>query len=85
MKLLIAILLTAPVVACGPVCLPNATRCAGTLVEVCDADGIWDVAEDCAAVGDGAWQCCPVPADELGPAAHACLPADVACPVEVSP
>ena len=85
MKLLIAILLISPVAACGPVCLPNATRCAGTLVEVCNTDGIWDVAEDCAAVIEDAWQCCPVPADELGPGGHACLPADAVCPAAEAP
>ena len=73
--------------ACGPfaVCTPNETRCTGTLVEVCDADGQWDLAEDCAAVSgdeEPLWTCCPVPADELGPAGHACLPAADACPAE---
>lgn len=78
---------TATLCACGPmrVCTPTETRCAGSFVEVCDADGQWSPAEDCAAVvgaDEPAWVCCPVPADELGPAGHACLPPDVACPAE---
>jgi hypothetical protein len=54
-------------------------------LEVCDADGHWSPGADCASVvGDDepAWMCCAVPEDEFGPAGHACLPADVACPAE---
>ena len=86
MKHLLAIVaFTVTLAACGPlpVCTPADTRCTGTLIEVCSADGLWDVAEDCASVtSDDApiWMCCPVPADELGPAGHACLPAADACP-----
>ena len=86
--LLAAISLTATLAACGPmhVCAPTQTRCLGSLVEICNGDGHWQTAEDCAAVsGDGApvWLCCPVPADELGPAGHACLPAaNAMCPAE---
>ncbi|HJK90611.1 MAG TPA: hypothetical protein RMH26_07690, partial [Polyangiaceae bacterium LLY-WYZ-15_(1-7)] len=43
---------TATLCACGPmhVCTPTETRCAGSFVEVCDADGRWSPAEDCAGV-----------------------------------
>lgn len=73
---------------CGPMklCAPGETRCIGSLVEVCNGDGRWDIAEDCAGVSSdesAVFMCCPVPADDLGEAGHACLPASpnaVACP-----
>jgi hypothetical protein len=85
MNRLIAIaLFAAALCACRPVpvCAPSATRCTGSLVEVCDADGQWSQAQDCAAVAGGdapAWVCCAVPADEHGPGGCTCLPPDLAC------
>ncbi len=70
---------TATLCACGPmhVCTPTETRCAGSFVEVCDADGRWSPAEDCAGVvrvDEPAWVCCAVPADSSA------LPARVPSP-----
>jgi len=74
--------------ACGPraLCTPQQTRCVGSFVEVCDADGRWRSTEDCAAIitegsrpWEGAWKCCSVPADELGPEGHSCVPPELTC------
>jgi hypothetical protein len=52
-------------------CAPEALRCAGTRLEVCDADRRWGLVADCATVTPGVWACCPaqeacVPAAECG-------------------
>ena len=36
-------------------CDPGDARCDGDAVEVCDADGYWDISVDCNA---GSWACC---------------------------
>ena len=62
-----------------PPCTPNQTRCTASFVEVCDDGGSWQNANDCGAIaGDGVepWLCCWAPQDDLGPAAHACMPRD---------
>ena len=78
MKRAIAMWLMATMTSCGPQdeCVPSDTRCNGSRVEVCDADGEWELAQDCRSI-PGDFSCCWVPADELGPAGHACL---AACP-----
>jgi hypothetical protein len=54
------------------VCLPASTRCNGTLVEVCNADGWWSKVLDCAAMQPGEWQCGWAPNDALGDEGHTC-------------
>ncbi len=80
-KVLMMIVCTALTGACWPEppCTPNETRCTGSFVEVCDEGGGWQNANDCGAIaGDGVepWLCCWAPQDDLGPAAHACMPRD---------
>jgi hypothetical protein len=55
-------------------CVPEALRCQGTRLEVCDADRNWARVVDCADVTPGVWVCCPdqatcVPAAACGPSA----------------
>jgi hypothetical protein len=78
MMKLLSIFLAVSVTACLPEpCVPDATRCDGSFVDVCGVGNYWEAGIDCSAVsgGDEAWMCCPVPADEFGPAGHACVPA----------
>jgi hypothetical protein len=58
-------------------CVPEATRCDGSFVDVCGVGNTWEPAVDCSGVSGGGepWLCCPVPADEFGPAGHACVEA----------
>ncbi len=47
--------------SCSDQCETEVTRCAGDAVEICNADGDWDVVMECGEVwsADGAeWQCC---------------------------
>ncbi len=63
--------------ACGPLCSPNQTRCQHQSVEICDANERWVEIQSCDGIqsdDDTPWTCCAVPADELGPASHACSP-----------
>jgi hypothetical protein len=64
--------------SCDDGCDVGATRCAGTVVQVCDGDAQWRDAQDCGAIVDlgdgGAWACCA--ADDAGPE---CWPG-AACP-----
>ena len=49
------------VTSCSDQCETETTRCAGNAVEICNADGDWDVVMECDDVWsiDGAsWQCC---------------------------
>lgn len=58
---------------CGPACTAAEVRCADNAVEVCDANGEWEVAMNCDDVSSAecaVWMCCP--ACDGGPA---CLPA----------
>lgn len=58
-----------------PVCSTLATRCDGTRVEVCDADGQWQEVADCVEVArtsGGEWSCAETTED--GEQIHACLP-----------
>jgi hypothetical protein len=48
-------------------CAPEALRCAGPRLEVCDADRNWGLVADCATVTPGLWVCCP--------AQETCVPA----------
>jgi hypothetical protein len=50
----------------GEGCTPEALRCRGTRLEVCEADRHWARVVDCADVTPGAWACCL--------AAETCLP-----------
>lgn len=59
----------------APVCSTLATRCDGTRVEVCDADGQWQEVQDCSRLWEtsgGEWTCEPTTSD--GVEVHACLP-----------
>ena len=78
MMKLLSIILAGVATACLPEpCVPEATRCDGSFVDVCGAHHTWEPAVDCAGVTgeEEAWMCCAVPADEFGPAGHACVPA----------
>lgn len=52
--------------SCGDQCETEVTRCSENAVEICNADGDWDVVMECDDVwsADGAeWQCCIDPDD----------------------
>jgi len=59
-----------------PVCSTLATRCDGPArVEVCAADGQWQLVADCSTVAlqsGGEWLCAPV--EDEGEELHACVP-----------
>jgi hypothetical protein len=61
---------------CHDGCEPEATRCNGDVVEICNADEDWEKEADCSEIDDFGldldWTCCVDPADGL----HSCLPAD---------
>jgi len=61
---------------CHDGCDPEATRCAGTRVEICNTETDWELEADCADIEDFGlgieWTCCLDPEDGL----HSCLPSD---------
>lgn len=73
-----AFALTLLVAGCpAPVCPVLATRCAGTVVELCGSDGQWYEVVDCAEVArtsGGEWACST--SHEDGEERNACLPAE---------
>jgi len=64
------------VVSCNDGCEPNATRCNGSRVEICNTEADWELEADCSKIedfGEGIdWTCCLDPLDGL----HSCLPSD---------
>lgn len=61
----------------APVCPTLATRCAGTVVELCGSSGQWYPVVDCAEVArtsGGEWSCSSTTED--GEEINACLPAE---------
>ncbi|MCP3104515.1 hypothetical protein LZ198_37200 [Myxococcus sp. K15C18031901] len=57
-------------------CAPVATRCAGNVAEICNADGNWQVAADCDTVSEhshAVFTCTFVSED--GVTGHTCVPA----------
>lgn len=64
------------IVACHDDCEPETTRCNGDRVEVCNSEGDWELAADCADIEDFEldieWECCLDPYDGL----YSCLPAE---------
>lgn len=61
----------------APVCATLATRCTGTVVELCDSSGQWYAVVDCAEVArtsGGEWACGTSLED--GEERNACLPVE---------
>ena len=67
----IIVLFVLAVAGCAPVCKTTATRCEGTLAQVCNAKGDWQRVMDCNEVRPGQWRCAQ---PDAGLAT--CLPAD---------
>jgi hypothetical protein len=40
-------------------CESQTIRCAGEVLQVCNADGAWETITDCATVTPETWVCCP--------------------------
>lgn len=62
-----------PATAPPPPCEALQTRCDGTVVQLCSADGAWIAVEDCAQVLPQAAQCTPAGCVREGPATAATL------------
>jgi len=56
----IVIIVALGLLGCHDGCEPEETRCFGTCVEICNADGDWETVIDCDMVepADMDWQCC---------------------------
>lgn len=69
-------------VGCGDDCKSDSTRCNGARVELCNADGEWELSVDCTNIEDFDagidWMCCVDPSDGW----HSCLPSDE-CNVDI--